>query len=90
MIIHGKLNGETITVETLNGDAKPPTVAWLMAHPWLYFRCWTVLPSGSNADFPYRKGDPVFMPLVASGGPVTVKINTIKQGKPYPFVRQVS
>lgn|GEM_PF-6800959 len=88
-IFHGTQSGEIITVETLNGEAKPPTVAWLVAHPWLMFRCWTVLPDGSNSDFPYGKGQPVFMPLVASGGKVTVKINTRLIGKPYPYVRKI-
>lgn len=84
--IHGKLNGDLLTVETLDGSKKPPSVEWLLERPWLFFRCYTVLPDGSNADFPNNQGKPVLMPLVATGS-VTVRIDKNVPKKPYPLVR---
>lgn len=83
-IIRGKNNGGLLTIETLNGAKKPPTVEWLLERPWLYFRCFTVLPDGSNAEFPQTDSG-VLMPLVATGS-LTVRINRNIPKKPYPLV----
>lgn len=83
--IRGKLQGDLLIVETLDGKKPPPTVAWLRAHPWLMFRCYTVLPNGANANFPQCGGNPVYMPLVASGS-ISVQVGMNIPDKPYPLV----
>lgn len=87
-IVHGRLNGNTLTVEALDARKKPPTIEWLLDHPWLYFEAITIKPDGSNGRFPQNEGRPVYIPLMASGK-ITVKVDTIREGKPYPWLRRL-
>jgi len=84
--LHGTLSGDVLTVETLDGSQNPPSLDWILERPWLYFRAWIVQSDGSVFDFPYAKE--VWMPLVATGK-ITVQINHIEQGKPYPLVKEL-
>lgn len=84
-ILRGKRNGDLLKIETLDGSKPPPSIEWLRARPWLYFRCYTIRPDGTLGDFPQNGGKPVYMPLVATGS-VTVRIGKIVKGKPYPLV----
>lgn len=85
-IIHGVLNGDVLTVETLDGAKPPPKIEWLLDNPHLLLRCNIVLPDGSVIDFPHNGGHPVIVPLLATGS-VTVRINKNVPKKPYPLVR---
>lgn len=85
-LLHGTLNGDLLTVETLNGSQEPPDVSWVLARPWLFFRCYSVIRDGSYIDFPHCGGDPVYAPNLATGT-VTVRIGKFVNRKPYPFVR---
>lgn len=86
-VIRGKVQGNLLIVETLNGKNPPPPLEWLLERPWLYFRCWTVLPNGQNAEFP-QTANGVLMPLVSTGN-VSVQIGENLETKPYPFVTPV-
>jgi hypothetical protein len=87
-VVRGVLNGNTLTVETLDGSKPPPTVAYVMSKPWLYFKAITVKEDGSNSNFPQNGGKPIYIPLVATGR-VTVSINTVRLKTPYPFMKRV-
>ena len=86
--MHGILNGDTLTLETLDGSRPPPSLEWVKARPWLYFRSYTIAPDGRNYDFPQNNGAPVYWPLVATGR-VTVTVNKIDLAKPYPYLTKV-
>lgn len=79
-IFEGTLNGKNITVKTMDGRVLPAS------QPPILFRCLTVQPGGTNGEFPQCKGHPVWFPLVATGGAVTVKYKTLRKRKPYPYV----
>jgi hypothetical protein len=87
-IIHGTLSSNVLTVETLDGYKRPPSIEWILDHPWLYFRCYTVLEDGSNRDFPQNSGKPVYFPLVARGK-VTARVGVKLTAKPYPCLVRV-
>lgn len=83
--LHGTVSNGILIIETLDGSKDPPALDWVLARPWLYFRCYTIKPDNTNGDFPQNGGKPVYWPLVANGK-VTVKINTLIKEKPYPQV----
>jgi len=101
-ILRGKLTGDILEVETLNGKADPPKVwaggdwdtyvldvaSWAKEHYWLCFRAVTIAPDGHNYNFPQGNTQPVLIPLVTSA-PVTVKINNKITAKPIPYVVKV-
>jgi hypothetical protein len=101
-ILRGKLTGDILAVETLNGNNDPPLVwsggdwdayvldvaAWAKEHYWLCFRAVTIAPDGHNYNFPQGNTQPVLIPLVTSA-PVTVKINNKITAKPIPYVVNV-
>ena len=98
-ILRGKLTGDILAVETLNGNNDPPLVwtggdwdayvasvaVWAKEHYWLFFRAVTIASNGENYNFPQGNGQPVLIPLVTSA-PVTVKINNKVLGKPIQYV----
>lgn len=84
--IRGKyLGGNRLLVETLNGLKRPPSVSWVRARPWLFFEALIVKWDGSTQPFPQNGGNPVWVPLLASG-PAIVKIGVKRVATPYPYL----
>ncbi len=61
----GKVSGDYLIVETLNGRSTAPSLAWLLARPWLYFDAVTVDGNGVPRRFPQGGGERVLIPLIA-------------------------
>lgn len=64
-VMAGTVSGSNFIPETLNGRDAPPSVEWLLDHPWLYFHAVTVDSSGTPRMFPQGDGVPILIPLVA-------------------------
>lgn len=66
--ISGREEGDYLVVETLDYTA-PPTIEYLRARPWLFFRA-LICDEDTNGkpivyDFPQNGGRPVWIPLIA-------------------------
>lgn len=65
--LRGEVDGVDLVIEKMDGYGPAPTLAWLLAHPWLYFVATTVRENGTIGNFPHMGGLPVYIPLVGSG-----------------------
>lgn len=64
-VLTGKVSGDYLYVETLNGRNPAPSLDWLLERPWLYFDAITVDSNGTPRRFPQADGRQVLIPLVA-------------------------
>lgn len=88
-VITGRVDGDHLWVETLNGNDPPPSVAWMKEHPWLMQVCTNVqYESGKVFDFPQGDGLPVIVLILASKA-VKFPLKNLKKlplGSPIPRV----
>ena len=62
--ITGRVDGNELVVEIMDGRGPAPSLEWLLARPWLYFKA---INAGTLSNFPQGGGLPVYIPLVGSG-----------------------
>lgn len=66
--VTGRIVGNNLEMDTLS-PANIPSLAWLIAHPWLYFEAKTVNEKG-QARFALGNGAPVYVPWFCQAGKV--------------------
>lgn len=77
---------EVYEIEALNGRRSPPSVDWLLKHPWLYYEAVSVAVTGIVRSFsisPY----PEFVPFVSFGLPVYMPKRSIQLLSPNVPIR---
>lgn len=91
-VIHGRISGNKVYVNTLDYRQPAPTLAWMEAHPEFMFEAVTVKPDGSNGISPQNGAKGIRMFFVGDGKEANwCKLNlTVKDwGKPYPYITRV-
>lgn len=88
-VVTGRVDGDWLWVETLDGLNAPPSVAWVRERPWLIQVCTNVqYDTGKVFNFPQGDGLPVIVPILASK-PARFPLSGLKKlplGSPIPKV----